>query len=202
MSALSNLSLRNKAIGSAVIVFIALLVFLVPGDREELTSRQERVVSAQSAFDLANENIAPVLESVIAFIDEVDVDLSGNRTYTGLASSVSTFNRANASITTKYLAVIKFRDNIHKLLDGSSTVDPVEELNSDEYRTVVAQMDGTLNIAWLALMEMNVSIDEYNEYGRWVSAWVTSTVFGLPGYEDPIPTSSRLNRNTSLELEQ
>lgn len=58
-------------------------------------------------------------------------------------------------------------------------------------------MDTTLTVAWSAMMELNVSIDEYNGYNNWISAKVAGAISGLPpGYTDPVPANSRLNRAT------
>jgi hypothetical protein len=55
-------------------------------------------------------------------------------------------------------------------------------------------MDTTLSVAFLALMELNEAVDEYNGYQSWISAKLASAIFGLPqGYTDPVASTSRLN---------
>jgi hypothetical protein len=188
---LKRLSLRNKVIGVALLVFLVLLVISIPGDRNELLARQERVDAAQISYDLAIPAVNPIMEDVIAFIDDTEVDLSGNQSYTRLSSALTTFNRANATQTSRFQAVITFSTNVHSLLDGNNAV---PELDTDEFQTLVASMDTTLSVAFLALMEMNDAIDEYNGYYNWISAKVAGALFGLPqGYPDPVPANSRLN---------
>jgi hypothetical protein len=188
---LKRLSLRNKVIGVALLVFLVLLVISIPGDRNELLARQERVDAAQISYDLAIPAVNPIMEDVIAFIDDTEVDLSGNQSYTRLSSALTTFNRANATQTSRFQAVITFSTNVHSLLDGTNAV---PELDTDEFQTLVASMDTTLSVAFLALMEMNDAIDEYNGYYNWISAKVAGALFGLPqGYPDPVPANSRLN---------
>jgi hypothetical protein len=197
LNRLNRLSRRNKIIGGAVLVFLVLLVVSIPGDQSQLLARQERVDAAQVAYDLAFPAVGPIMESVSAFLDNTGVDLSGNRLYTGLASTLTTFNRANAAIASQFQAVVTFHRNVHSLLDD------VPELESPGFRTIVTEMDTTLGVAWLALMELNTAIDEYNGYHSWISAGLAGALFGLPqGYTDPIPPRSNLNSSTSLEPEQ
>ncbi len=188
LSRLSRLSLRNKVIGVAVLVFLALLVISIPGDHNELLARQERVEAAQTAFDLALPAVGPIMESVKAFLDDTETDLSSDRLYTGLSNTLTTFNRENVAVANQFQAVVTFHSNVHSLLDT------VPELDTDEFRTIVAEMDTTLSVAFLALMELNVSIDEYNAYHNWISASLAGVLFGLPeGYADPVPARSRLD---------
>ena len=197
LNRLNRLSLRNKVIGIAVLVFLVLLVISIPGDRNELLARQDRVEAAQVAYDLALPAVDPIMESVIAFITDTGVDLSGNRLSTGLSSALTTFNRANATGASRFQGVVTFSRNVHDLLEGSNAV---PELNTDEFQILVADMDTTMGVALLALMELNTAIDEYNGYYSWVSAKVAGGLFGLPqGYTDPVPPRSRL---TSTSLDQ
>ncbi len=200
LNRLNRLSLRNKIIGVALLAFLVLLVVSIPGDRTELLDRQERVEAAQVAYDLAIPAVGPIMENVNAFINNTGVDLSDNRSYTRLSSTLTTFNRTNTSVASRFQAVVTFSDNIHSLLDGDNAI---PDLDTVEFRTLVSNMDATLSVAWLALMEMNTAIDEYNGYHNWISAKLTSALFDLPqGYTDPVPPRSNLNRSTSLELEQ
>lgn len=188
LNRLNRLSLRNKIIGVAVLVFLALLIISIPGDRNELLVRQERVEAAQIAFDLALPAVGPIMESVKAFLDDTEIDLSGNRSYTGLSGTLTTFNRENVTVASQFQAVVTFHGNVHSLLDA------VPELDTDEFRAMVVEMDTTLSVAFLALVEMNDSIDEYNGYHSWISASLAGALFGLPqGYTDPVPANSRLN---------
>lgn len=188
LNRLNRLSLRNKVIGVAVLVFLALLVISIPGDRNTLLARQERVEAAQIAYDLAIPAVGPIMENVKAFLDDTETDLSDNRLYTGLESRLTTFNRESTAVANQFQAVVAFHGNVHSLLDT------VPELDTDEFQAIVAQMDTTLSVAFLALMELNVSIDEYNSYHNWISARVTAALFDLPqGYTDPVPARSRLD---------
>lgn len=188
---LNRLSLRNKIIGVALLVFLVLLVISIPSDQSQLLARQERVDAAQVAYDLALPAVEPALSSIIAFIDDTGVDLSGNQLYTRLSTTLTTFNRANATGASRFQAVVTFSTNVHSLLDGDNAV---PELDTVEFRTLVADMDTTLSVAFLALMEMNDAIDEYNGYHNWISASLAGAIFGLPqGYTDPVPANSRLN---------
>lgn len=194
LSRLNNLSLRTKIIGIAVLVLLVLLVISIPGDRNEMVVRQERVEAAQVAYDLVLPAVGPVMENVRAFLDDAEVDLSANRSYTGLSNPLTTFNRANTATATQFQAVVTFHRNVHALKND------VPELESPEFTAVVAEMDTTLGVAWLALMEMNTAIDAYNGYLSWISARLASALFDLPqGYTDPVPPNSNLNRSTSLE---
>ncbi|MBZ0301603.1 MAG: hypothetical protein K8J31_17790, partial [Anaerolineae bacterium] len=101
------------------------------------------------------------------------------------------FNRANATIASRFQGIVTFSKNIHDLLEGSNAV---PALDTDEFRIQVADMDTTMGVALLALMELNVATDEYNGYYNWISAKVAGALFGRPqGYADPVPTNSRLN---------
>jgi len=191
---LSRLSLRNKIIGVAVLVFLVLLVISIPGDRNELLARQVKVDAAQVAYELVFPAVGPIMESVIASIDDAEIDLSDNQLYTGLTGALTRFNRANAVEASQFQGVVTFSANVHSLLDGD---DAVPELDTDEFRTLVADMDTTLSVAFLALMELNTAIDEYNGYHNWISASLAGVIFGLPqGYPDPVPANSRLNRES------
>lgn len=194
---LNQLSLRNKIIGIVVLVFLVLLVISIPGDRNELIVRQERVEAAQVAYDLVFPAVGPIMENVTTFLDDAELDLSANRAYTRLATSMTTFNRTNTSTASQFQAVVTFHENVHSLQEE------VPELETPEFEVVVTEMDTTLGVAWLALMEMNTAIDEYNGYHSWISAGLAGALFNLPqGYTDPISLNSRLNRSTSLEMGQ
>ena len=194
---LKRLSLRNKVIVAVVIVFLLFIIFSIPGDRTELRVRQEGVETAQIAYDLATPAVAPVMERVVAYLNDTGVDMSDNRSFTQLSSGMTTFNRANASPAVQFQAVVAFSRNVHSLLDGSNAV---AELDTGEFRTLVAEMDTTLSVAFVALMEMNSKIDAYNSYYTRISAKVTSALFDLPkGYTDPVPSTSQL---TSESLDQ
>jgi hypothetical protein len=196
LNRLNRLSRRNKIIGIALLVFLVLLVVSIPGDHSQLLARQERVEAAQVAYDLAFPAVGPVIEHVNGFLLDAGVDLSANRSYTALSSTLNSINRANAATASQFQAVVTFHRNVHSLLDD------VPELESTGFATVVSEMDTTLGVAWLALMEMNTAIDEYNGYHSWISASVAGALFDLPqGYDDPIPSRSNLNRSTSLEPE-
>ncbi len=193
-SFLSRLSLRNKIIGIAVLVFLVLLAISIPGDRNELVARQARVEAAQIGYELAFPAVEPSLSSVVTFIDGVGVDLSANRSYTRLSGALTTFNRPTSTIASRFSGIVTFSDNVHSLLDGENAV---PELDTDEFRTVVANMDTALSVAWIALMELNDSIDGYNGYHGWISATVAGALFSLPqGYTDPLPATSRLTRES------
>ena len=186
---LNRLSRRTKILGVGLLVFLGLLLISVPGDRTQLLARQERVDAAQIAYALALPAVAPVMESSIAFLDESEVDLSDNRLYTGLASALTGFNRANASVASRAQSIITFSRNVHLLGAGD---DAVPELDTDEFRAAVAELDTTLSVAWIALMELNEATDEYNGYHTWLSASLAGAAFGLPqGYADPISANSR-----------
>ncbi len=193
-SFLNRLSLRNKLIGVALLVFVVLLVISIPGDQSQLLARQEKVEDAQVAYDLALPAVEPVMQGVIAFIDDTGVDVAGNRLYTGLSSAVTTLNRTNATTASRFQGVVTFSRNAHDLLEGSNAV---PELDTDEFRLLIADMDTTLGVNLLALMELNDTIDEYNGYQNWISAKIATAIFNLPpGYTDPVPTNSRLNRES------
>lgn len=188
LNRLNRLSLRNKVIGVVVLVFLALLVVSIPGDRNELLTRQERIDAAQIAYDLAFPAVSPIMESVKTFLDNTGVDLADNRLYTGLESKLTTFNRASVTTASQFQAVVTFHRNVHSLLET------VPELDTEEFRAIVTEMDTTLSVAFVALLELNTSIDEYNGYHGWISAQVSGALFGLPqGYTDPIPAKSRLD---------
>jgi hypothetical protein len=191
---LNRLSLRNKLIGAALLVFVVLLVISIPGDRDQLLARQERIEVAQVAYDLALPAVEPVMQGVITFIDETGVDVTGNRLYSGLSSALTTLNRANATVASRFQGVVTFSRNAHDLLEGSNAV---PELDTDEFRLLIADMDTTMGVGLLALMELNDTIDEYNGYQNWISAKIASAIFSLPqGYTDPVPSNSRLNRES------
>lgn len=190
---LNHLSRRTKIVGIAVLVFLVLLIVSIPGDQNALTVRQQRVEAAQTAFDLALPAVEPAMVSVAAYIGNTEEDLSENRLYTGLTGAQTTFNRDNATVASRFGSVVTFHTNVHSLLEGDNAV---AELSTDEFQTLVAQMDTTLSVAWVSLMELNNATDEYNGYQSWISAKVASAVFGLPqGYPDPIPSNSRLTRS-------
>lgn len=193
---INQLSLSTKVIAIVVVVFLVLLVVSIPGDRNELLARQSRVEAAQTAFDEALPTISPVIENVVTFLDESEVDLSGNQAYSRLTSAVTTFNRATSTTASRFQGLVRFSENVHALIDGNNAV---EELDTEEFRILLSEMDTTLGTAWLALMELNTSVDEYNGYNNWISAKITSMLFGLPqSYPDPIPAKNSLNNNTSL----
>ncbi|MBN1920967.1 MAG: hypothetical protein JW892_06965 [Anaerolineae bacterium] len=188
LNRLNRLSFRNKVIGVVVLVFLALLVLSIPGDRNELLTRQERVEAAQIAYDLAFPAVSPIMESVKTFLDGTGVDLSDNRLYTGLEGKLTTFNRASVTTASQFQAVVMFHRNVHALLEA------VPELDTNEFRAIVTEMDTTLSVAFVALLELNTSIDEYNGYHSWISAQVAGALFGLPqNYTDPVPARNRLD---------
>lgn len=187
---LGQLSLRTKVIVVAVIVFLVLLVLSIPGDRSVLITRQETVTVAQTAYDTAFPVVGPIMESVKTFIDEAGIDLSDNRLYTGLTSALSTFNRNNSKPASKFQGVMTFYNNVHSLLEGEAAV---PELDTDEFQTLVADMDTKLSVALVALNALNTAIDDYNGYHRWISANIAGALYGLPGgYSDPLPDNSSL----------
>lgn len=191
-SLLNRLSLRTKIIGVVLLVFLVLLVVSIPGDQTQLVALQEKVEVAQAAYDLAFPAVEPMMASVLAFIDDTGTDLSGNRLYTGLSSAISTYNRANSAVASRFQGVVTFSSNVHSMLDGTNAV---LELDTPEFRTLVADMDTTLSVAFLALMESNDAIDAYNGYHSWISASIASSLYNLPsGYTDPVPSNSRLTR--------
>jgi hypothetical protein len=193
---LNRLSLRNKVIGAAVLVFLVLLIVSIPGNRNELLARQQRVETAQTARELSLSAVGPVMESVKAFLDGTGIDLTDNRSYTRLERNLTTFNNAGSTVSSQFQAVISFSTSIHSLLDGSNAV---AELDTVEFRKLVTDMDVTFSVDLLALIEMNVSIDEYNGYHSWISASVAGALFNLPqGYDDPLSSRSRLS-STSLD---
>jgi hypothetical protein len=193
---LNRLSLRNKVIGVAVLVFLVLVIVSIPGDRNELLARQERIEAAQVARELSISAVGPITESVKAFLDGTEIDLSENRSYTGLERNLTSFDNANSTVANRFQAVVSFSKSVHSLLEGSNAV---AELDTVEFRKLVAEMDVTLSVDLLALIEMNVSIDEYNGYHSWISASLAGALFNLPqGYDDPIPSRSRLS-STSLD---
>ena len=191
LNRLNRLSFRNKMIGGAVLVFLVLLIYSIPGDRTALLAREDRVETAQIAYDLALPAVAPMMDLVMASLEDTEIDLTDNRSFTILSSAVETFNRADRSIASRFGAVVRFSENVHSLLDGS---DAVAELDTVEFRALVVEMDTTLSVAFIALMELNASIDDYNGYHKWISAKVASILFDLPGgYDDPVPPRSRLD---------
>jgi hypothetical protein len=194
---LKRLSLRSKVIVAVVIVILLFVIYSVPGDRTKLLALEEGVETAQIAYDLATPAVAPVMEKVIAYLNDTGVDMSDNRSFTQLSSGVTTFNRANASPATRFQAVVTFSRNVNSLLDGPNAV---AELDTIEFRALVAEMDTTLSVAFVALMELNSNIDEYNGYYKRITAKLTAVLFDLPrGYTDPVPSVSRL---TSESLDQ
>jgi hypothetical protein len=107
---------------------------------------------------------------------------------------MTAFNRANGSVASRFQGLVTFSTNIHSLLDGNNAV---PELDTAEFRALVSDMDTTLSVALLALMELNDAVDDYNGYRSWISANIAGLLFGLPqGYADPVPSSSRLNRES------
>lgn len=195
LNRLNHLSLRNKIIGIVLVIVLLLIIVSIPSDRNQLIVRQERVDAAQIAYDLAIPAVGQTMVGVSAFIDETGLDLSDNRAYTGLASAVTVFNRVNSTLASRFQGVVTFSTNIHSLLDGNNAV---PELDTTEFRTVVTDMDTSLSVGLLALMELNDATDEYNGYHTWISATLAGALFGLPqSYADPVPSSSRLSR-TSL----
>ena len=59
LNRLTRLSLRNKVIGIAILVFLVLLIVSIPGDRNELLARQERVEASQVARELSLSAVGP-----------------------------------------------------------------------------------------------------------------------------------------------
>lgn len=193
---LNRMSLRNKVIGIAVLVFLVLLIVSIPGDRNELLVRQQRVEAAQIARELSVSAVSPMMENVKDFLDSTGIDLTDNRSYTGLERYSTTFDNDNRTVSNQFQAVLSFSKGIHSLLEGSTAV---AELDTVEFRELVTDMDVTFSVDLLALIEMNVAIDEYNGYHSWISASLAGALFNLPqGYDDPLPSSSRL-RSTSLD---
>lgn len=194
MGFLNRLSLRNKIIGGAVLVLLLLIIIAIPGDRNRLLDLQTNVEAAQVAYDLALPAVDPMMQSVIAAIADTGVDLSANRQYTGLSSALTAFNRQNATVVNRFQSILTFSGNVHSLLDGNTAV---PELDTEELRLLVAEMDTALAVAWSAMMDLNSAVDEYNGYHSWLSASIAGALFGLPqGYPDPIPANSRLNRES------
>ena len=197
LNRLTRLSLRNKVIGIVILVFLVLLIVSIPGDRNELLARQERVEAAQVAHELALPAVSPIMELVKSSLDNTGVDLSDDSRYTSLPQELTTFGNATATLDSRFRAVVLFSNNIHQLLDGTNKV---AELDTVEFRALVAEMDTTLGVALLALLEMNTSIDAYNGYQNWISAKLAVALFNLPqGYADPLPVRTRL-KSTSLDL--
>jgi len=191
LNRLNRLRFRNKVIGGAVLIFLVLLIYSIPGDRTELLTREDRVETAQIAYDLALPAVAPMMDVVTAYLEDTEIDLTDNRSFTRLASAVGVFNRTNSTIASRFQAVVTFSENVHSLLDGPNAV---AELDTVEFRALVVEMDTTLSVAFIALMELNDSIDAYNSYHGWISAKVTSRLFDLPGgYDDPLSPRSRLD---------
>ena len=194
---LNSLSLRNKVIGIAVLVLVALLVISIPGDHNELLVRQERVEVAQIAYELSLPAVNPIMELVKGSLDSSGAVPSDDSRYTSLPRALTTFGNANASLDSRIRAFVLFSNNIHQLLDGTNNV---AELDTVEFRTLVAEMDATLGVALLAVLEMNTAIDDYNGYSNWISAKIAVALFNLPqSYADPLPARSRL---TSTSLDQ
>lgn len=188
---LRNLSRRNKIIGIAILVLLVLLIVSIPGDRNVLLARQERIEAAEVAYNLALPTVSPALENIKAYLDASGLDLSANRSYTGLPTMITKFNSATTEVG-QFQEVVTFRKSVHALMEGTNVV---PELDTDEFKTLVADMDTTLSVAIIALIELNTATDEYNSYHNWISATVAGALFSLPqSYEDPIPTKSPLNR--------
>ena len=195
LNRLTRLSLRNKVIGIAIVVFLVLLIVSIPGDRNELLARQDRVEAAQVAHELALPAVNPIMELVKVSLDNTINDQSDSR-YTSLPRALTTFGNASSTLDSRFRAVVTFSDNVHRLLEGTNAV---AELDTVEFRTVVAEMDATLGVALLALLEMNTAIDDYNGYQSWISAKLAVALFNLPqGYADPLPVRTRL-KGTSLD---
>lgn len=194
---LARLSLRNKIIMGVLLVVALLLIISIPGDRTELLARQTKVDAAQVAYDLALPAVSPILENIIAFIDETGADVSENRSYSGLNSTLTAFNRDNATIVSRFQSILTFSGHAHSLLDGPNAV---PELDADAFRLLVAEMDTTLSVAWSAMADLNIAIDEYNGYYTWISARIAGALFDLPdGYPDPVPATSRLNSQSLIQ---
>lgn len=197
LNRLQGLSLRTRIIGGVVLALVLLLLISIPGDRTELLARQVKVEAAQVGYELVLPAVAPIMQNVIAAIEETGVDLSGNRTFTGLSGNLTTYNRDNATVASRFQAILTFSNNVHTLLDGTNAV---PELDTAEFRTLVAEMDTTLSVAWSAMMDLNDAVDEYNGYQRWISASLATMLFGLPqGYDDPLPATTRLNRESLVQ---
>lgn len=193
-SFLERMSRRNKIVGVAVLVFLVLLIVSIPGDRTQLLAFQEQVDAAQAAYELAFPAVSPIMQNIMSSIDETGVDLTGNRTYSGLTTAMSTFNRDNATAASRFQGVVTFSTNVHSLLDGNNAV---PELDTEEFRTLAVDMDTTFGVALLALMELNDAVDGYNGYHNWISASAAGALFGLPqNYTDPVPSNSRLSRSS------
>lgn len=191
-SFIGRLSRRNKIMGIALLVVLVLIVVSVPGDRNELIARQERVVAAQTALDLALPAVEPALRSVIDFVDETGIVPDDNRQYTALTGGLSTYLRSSATLASRSPGVVRFSQNAHSLLVGPNAI---AELDTDEFKALVANMDTTVAVAWLALWELNDAVDAYNGYQSWISAKVAGITSGLPGgYTDPIPSKTSLTR--------
>jgi hypothetical protein len=196
LNRLTRLSLRNKVIGIAILVFLVLLIVSIPGDRNELLARQDRVEAAQVAHELALPAVGPIMDLVKVSLDSAGTAASEDNRYTALSRALTTFGNANSTLDSRFRAVVAFSDNVHRLLEGTNAV---AELDTVEFRTAVAEMDTTLGVALLALLEMNKSIDDYNGYQDWISAKLAVALFSLPqGYADPLPIRTRL-KSTSLE---
>jgi hypothetical protein len=195
---LKRLRLRYKVIAAVVVVFVIYILVSIPGDKSELRARQDRVEIAQTAYDLANPAVAPTLETMMVAIEEAEID-PANRMLTRLSSAVTAFNRTNSSVASRFTAVVTFHKTIHALLDGP---DAVPELDTPEFRALVVDMDTTFSVALIALMELNVKVDEYNGYHNKISARFAGAFYGLPsGFDDPVPSRSRLD-SESLDLDQ
>lgn len=186
----TRFSLRTRIIVLAVLVFLVLVVTSIPGDQATLILRQRNVDVAQTAYNTAFSVVGPTMESVKAYIDGTGVDLSENRLYTGLTTALTTFNRNNSKIASKFQGVLTFYNNIHALLDGDN---PVPELDTQDFRALVADMDTKFGVGLTSLNTLNSAIDEYNAYHTWISASIAGALYGLPGgYPDPLPADSPL----------
>lgn len=182
-----------------VLAFIVWVVISIPGDRSELLDRQDTVETTRTAFNGTLPNVEPALEAVSIYLENTDVDLSDNRLYTRLGSAQTSFTRTNSAISRRVSGAVTFSENVHSLLDGNNAV---EELDTEEFRALVDEMDVALNTMWLALLESNEAVDQYSDYsGNFRGAWTIRIIFGFPSHDDPIPDGDRLNDNTSLLLE-
>lgn len=182
---LQSLSLRTKIIAIVLLVFLVLLVVSIPGDQAELGARQDRVKIAQDAFDLAIPAVSPAIESVNDYLVDAAVELPNS-----ISSALTRFNRAGPIAATSFQGAVSFYTAVHSLLD-SDTVVP--ELDTDEFRALVSDMDTKLGLALIALMNLNTAIDDYNGYNNWISAKLAGVLGALPrSFTDPVPANSRL----------
>jgi len=182
-----------------VLAFIIWVVISIPGDRSELLDRQDTTETTRLAFNGTLPDVGTALEAVSVHLENADIDLSGNQLYTRLGTALTSFNRTNTAISRRVSGAVTFSENVHSLLDGNNAV---EELDTEEFRELVAEMDVVLNTMWLALQDYNTAVDQYSDYsGNFSAAWTIRIIFGFPSYDDPIPDGDRLNGNTSLLLD-